>query len=415
MDHSTDVKSTRTHGDKTKIMIALFGHGKTTKAIAKKLGNCLIFDDRFKEESQDEFGNRLLPPSMFSTCRGDIQIPSPGFPPNHTLIQQSTNLVSEYDFYEKDIPFSIWISGTNGKTTTTQMIEHLLKNRDAVSGGNIGEPLANLDSKKPIWILESSSFTLHYTKNATPDMYLLLPIKPDHLSWHGNFEDYEEAKLSPIKRMKEGSIAIVPKKYENYPTNAKLVTYEDEYDLATTLGIDINQVKFKTPFLQDAILAMSTDKILFDTIDYEKMNSFKTDVHKLEEFKDMKDRIWVNDTKGTNVDATIEALKRYKNENILIILGGDDKGVSLDPLFEVIKTLHVEIFAIGTNTDKIVNLANKVDTKVTACYELTKAMEIIQKEHTSKTVALLSPAASSLDQFSSYAARGDLFKKLALS
>ena len=395
-------------------MIALFGHGKTTKAIAKKLGRCLIFDDKFKEESLDEFGNRLLPPKMFSTCKSTIQIPSPGFPPNHDLIKQADNLVSEYDFFEKDIPFSIWVSGTNGKTTTTQMIEHLLKDRGAISGGNIGEPLANLDSKKTIWILESSSFTLHYTKNATPDMYLLLPIKPDHLSWHGSFEEYEEAKLSPLKRMKEGTIAVVPKKYENYPTKARLITYEDEKELAKTLHIDIEKVEFKTPFLQDAILAMSTDKILFDVIDYEKINSFKTDIHKLEEFKDTQGRIWVNDTKGTNVDATIEALKRYQNEEILIILGGDDKGVSLDPLFKVIEPLHVKIFAIGSNTDKLVNLSNKIGKKVEACYELKNAMELIQKEHTTKTIALLSPAAASLDQFSSYAARGELFKKLAL-
>jgi len=394
--------------------IALFGHGKTTKAIAKRFGNCLIFDDSFKEESKDEFGNRLLPVKMFSTCKGDIQIPSPGFPPSHELIKTAPNLVSEYDFFEGDIPFSIWISGTNGKTTTTQMCEHLLQKKGAVSGGNIGEPLANLDKEKPIWILESSSFALHYTKKAAPDMYLLLQIKPDHISWHGSFEDYENDKLSPLGRMKEGSVAIVPSKYKDYPTKAKLLTYDNEYDLAKHFHIDIKKVTFKPPFLQDAILAMSSEKILFDKINYEKINSFKTDIHKLEEFQDSKERVWVNDTKGTNVDATIEAFKRYKNENILSILGGDDKGVSLDPLFEVLKPLHVKIFAIGSNTDKIVQLATKIGKEVVACYTLETAMELIQKEHTTDTIALLSPAAASLDQFSSYAARGELFKDFAL-
>jgi len=394
--------------------IALFGHGKTTKAIAKRFKNCLIFDDNFKEESQDEFGNRLLPPKMFSTCKSDIQIPSPGFPANHALVKVAPNLLSEYDFFKDDIPFSIWISGTNGKTTTTQMCEHLLKSRGAISGANIGQPLANLDNEKPIWILESSSFTLHYTKKATPDMYLLLPIKPDHLSWHGSFEDYENDKLSPLNRMKEGSVAVVPSIYKDYPTKAKLITYEDENDLAQTLGIDISKVAFKTPFLLDAILAMSPSKILFDTIDYAKINEFKTDKYKLEEFKDNKGRTWVDDTKGTNVDATIEALKRYKDENLLLILGGDDKGVSLDPLFACLEPLHVKIFAIGSNTDKIVKLATTIGKEVLACYELEKAMELIHKEHTNSTLVLLSPAAASLDQFSSYAARGDLFKKLAL-
>lgn len=395
-------------------MIALFGHGKTIKAIAKKEKNCLIFDDKFKDESRDEHGNRLLPPSMFSTCKSTIQIPSPGFPPNHTLIKQATNLVSEYDFYEKEMPFSIWISGTNGKTTTTQMCEHILKDRGAVSGGNIGEPLATLEREKNIWILESSSFTLHYTKKATPDIYLLLPIRPDHLSWHGSFEEYEESKLSLMERMREGDIAVVPKKYENYPTKATLVTYEDEEDLAQKFDIEIEKVKLKTPFLLDALLAMSVDKILYDTINYEKINSFKTDAHKLEEFKDAKGRVWVNDSKGTNVDATLEAIKRYKDKKLLLILGGDDKGMDLEPLFEALKSLHVEIFAIGSNSNRLVAMADKIDKKIEVCYTLEKAMQEIQKKHTTKTVTLLSPAAASLDQFSSYVARGDLFKKLAI-
>lgn len=395
-------------------MIALFGYGKTTRAIAKKYGNCLFFDDNFKEDSCDKDGNFLLPPSEFENYKSSIQIPSPGFPQDHKLIKQANNLVSEYDFFEKDMPCSIWISGTNGKTTTTQMLAYLLEKNEAISGGNIGTPLAELDKNAPMWILESSSFSLHYTKKATPDMYLLLPIKPDHISWHESFEEYEKAKLSPLDRMKEGNIAIVPAKYKNYVSKAKLITYEDENDLAKTMGIDINQVALKTPFLLDAILALSGTKIIYDEIDYEKINTFKTDVHKLEEFQDEKGRIWVNDTKGTNVDATIEALKRYKDEHLLLILGGDDKGVSLDPLFEALNPLHVKIFAIGANTDKIVLLANNIDKEVIACYELPKAMELIQKEHNNTTVALLSPAASSLDQFSSYAARGDLFKQLAL-
>ena len=395
--------------------IALFGYGKTTKAIAKRFKNCLVFDDNFKEESFDEFKNKLLPPSKFSTCKGDIQIPSPGFPPNHILVKEASNLVSEYDFFWEDMPFSIWISGTNGKTTTTQMITHLLATKGAISGGNIGTPLAQLDKNANIWVLESSSFTLHYTKKAYPGLYLLLPIKPDHISWHGSFEAYEEDKLSLLKRMKEGSVAIVPKKYKNYPTKAKLITYEDEFDLAKRLNIDIKKINFKTPFLMDAVFALGAFKILFDEVDYALINSFKTDAHKLEEFKDNQGRTWVNDTKGTNVDATIEALKRYKDENILLILGGDDKGVSLDPLFEVIKSLKVKIFAIGSNTEKIVKLANSIDKEVIACYNLESAMKFIDKIHSKDTLALLSPAAASLDQFSSYAARGELFKELALS
>jgi UDP-N-acetylmuramoylalanine--D-glutamate ligase len=396
-------------------MIALFGHGKTTKAIARKLKNCQIFDDHFKEKSFDEFGNELLPVSLFNPEKDDIQIPSPSFPLNHPLMKKATNLISEYDFFQKDMPFSIWISGTNGKTTTTQMLDFIFKDKGAQCGGNIGNPLANLNTDNKIWILETSSYMLFQTKIATPDIYLLLPVKPDHLSWHGSFENYEKAKLSPLARMREGSIAIIPQEYKNIETMAKKITYKNEYDLAKKMGIGIKKVNFQAPFLLDAVLALATEKIILGTIDFEKFNTFKTDAHKLEEFSDKKGRIWVNDSKGTNLDATLEAVKRYKDKNLILILGGDDKGVDLAPLFEMLKPLHVRVFAIGTNTDKIVDFCNDIDKNVTASYELKNAMREIQKIHTKDTIALLSPAASSLDQFNSYIERGDIFKFLALN
>lgn len=396
-------------------MISLFGNGKTTKAIAKKLGNCQIFDDAFTCKDKDEWGNLLLPPVEFNPNTSTIEIPSPGFPPHHTLIQQAKNITSEYDFFANIMPFSIWISGTNGKTTTTQMCEHLLKAQGAVSGGNIGTPLAELDEKAPIWILETSSFTFHYTKKAKPDIYLLLPIKPDHLSWHGSMEAYIEAKLSVLARMREGSVAILPKEFADTKTLAHVIAYENEVDLAQKLGIDISKVNFKTPFLLDAVLAMSAQKVLLDTVDYDLINAFIIDHYKIEEFRDKRGRLWVDDSKGTNVDATMEALKRYKDEHILLVLGGDDKGVDLQELFDYMKTLHVKIFAIGSNTDKLVRMAQNDNIKVERCEVIEKAMALIHAEHTTQTVALLSPAAASLDQFKSYAHRGDKFKELALS
>lgn len=395
-------------------MISLFGYGKTTKAIAKKLDNCQAFDDKFIYKDSDE-STILLPPSHFEASKSQVEIPSPGFPPNHELIQKAQNIQSEYDFFYKDMPNSVWITGTNGKTTTTQMCTHLLKANGALAGGNIGEPLANLDSNAPLWLLETSSFTLHYTKIAKPEILIILPIKDDHISWHGSFKSYEQSKLSPMDRMSEGDVVILPAKYKEYPTMAMKITYEDEYDLAQKMELDILKVSFKTPFLMDAIMALCIQKILYNKVDYELINTFRTDAHKLEEFSDRDGRIWVNDTKGTNVDATIEALKRYAKEEILIILGGDDKGAPLNELFETMQSLHVKIFAIGSNTDKIVEYAKDINKEVHACYELSKAIELIKPLHTKDTIALLSPAAASLDQFSSYIARGELFKTLALT
>ncbi len=393
--------------------LTLFGYGNTTKAIAKKFGNCQIFDDSFNGFAVDKkSGNEFLQSDMFDPNKSEIEITSPGIPPSNHLIQKAKNLVSEYDFFYDDMPYSVWISGTNGKTTTTAMIEFLLKTRGGVAGGNIGTPLANLDKKAPIWILETSSFTLHYTNKAKPNLYILLPISDDHTSWHGDFKEYEKSKLKPIQTLQEGEIAIVPKKYVSLKTDGFLIGYRSAEDLAKEFDIDIKKVDFVEPFLTDALLALATTKILFDEVDYEKINSFCIGEHRVEKVFDTKNRLWINDSKATNLDATLAAIKGLKDKDIFLILGGDDKGANLKPLFENLPK-NVSIFTIGENEEKLNKLAFSYDINSTPCQNLQNAINTISKIFTKQNqVALLSPAAASFDQFKSYADRGNQFKKM---
>ncbi|WP_456322812.1 UDP-N-acetylmuramoyl-L-alanine--D-glutamate ligase [Hydrogenimonas sp.] len=404
--------------------LSLFGYGKTTRAIADKLGPATFYDDKIVIPHKDESGNLLMPPSMFDPSRSDLEIPSPGFPPNHPLIEKARNLISEYDlflskkgedFIRHRAPYTIWISGTNGKTTTTRMVTHLLAHRGAICGGNIGTPLAQMSPKAPIWVLETSSFTLHYTRFAKPDLYLLLPITPDHLSWHGGAEEYAADKLKPLRSMQEGEAILLPEAFKDTPTDGFKIPYDSLEKLARYFGIDIEKVNFEGVFLLDALLALGVSKILFDEIDYEKINSFTLDPHRQEKIIDRHGRIWINDSKATNIDATIQALPPWEKRKIHLILGGDDKGVDLNPLFEALKSYDVTIYAIGQNAEKIVSLGEKHDMKTNICKTLARAIEDIDAHHTDQSVALLSPAAASLDQFSSYAARGDLFKELISS
>jgi UDP-N-acetylmuramoylalanine--D-glutamate ligase len=277
-------------------------------------------------------------------------------------------------------------------------------------GGNIGTPLAELSQDAKIWILETSSFTMHYTNQAQPNIYVLLPIHPDHLSWHGSLSEYEDAKLKPIKQMREGEVAIVPAKYKNIKTSAHLVTYDDEKDLAKHFDIDAGSVKFKGAFLVDALLAMAVDKVLFDRVDYEKINAFELDPHRQEELKDSKDRLWVNDTKATNIDAALAALKRYEDSYMHLILGGDDKGVDLHELFDGLKNYKVKIYNIGSNKQRLSNLAKEYGVDFVMCENLVDAVGKIDLALKEDEVALLSPAAASLDEYSSYAQRGEEFK-----
>ncbi len=408
--------------DKNKL--ALFGYGKTTRAIANALENkCIFFDDTIQEVKKDELGNIIYPSKDFRALDFTLAITTPSLPPSHPLIKEANNLFSEYDFFLSEqspivdgkTPFTIWISGTNGKTTTTQMLTHLLEDKGAVSGGNIGTPLAKLDKNAPIWVLESSSFTLHHTKFAKPNIYLLLPITPDHLNWHGSKEAYEADKLKPLTLMQEGELALIPKGLTIPDTNAWVVEYESIEDIAKFFDIDPSKIKFKGAFLLDSILALAVQKALFEEADYEKINSFTLDAHRQEEIIDSRGRIWINDSKATNVDAAFQAIKGFSDRKIHLILGGDDKGVDLNEFFDSIKDFELIIYAIGSNTNKLIDLSKKYNIPFKECHTLEHALKAIDKNLQRDEYALLSPAAASLDQFNSYAHRGDTFKDFVKS
>lgn len=391
----------------------LFGYGLSTKAIAKKLGGgCTFFDDNIDEAYRDENNNIIKPSKEFNPDESSLEITTPSLPPKHPLIQSAQNLLSEYDYFFKDMPFNIWISGTNGKTTTTQMLTHLLEKRGAICGGNIGTPLAQLDQNANIWILETSSFTLHHTNTASPNIYLLLPITPDHLDWHGTAAEYETDKLKPLLEMKEGELALIPKGLNLPETSAYIVEYDSDNFICDYFDLDSSKLRYKGAFLQDALLSLAITKVLFDEANYDLLNNFTRDAHRQEEFKDNKNRLWVNDSKATNIDAVIQAVKTYSDRHIHLILGGDDKGMDLTMLFEGIEAYELTLYTIGENSSKLFSLAAKYKISASESKTIENAVIQIDKKHTFNSVALLSPAAASFDQFDSYKHRGERFIEL---
>ena len=381
--------------------LRILGKGKTALALKKRFPDATLYDDNDLES--------------FDKNSNDLTIVSPGMPPHNKLVLSSKNIISDYDLFYDEMPFTIWISGTNGKTTTTQMCQYLLEKFDSCYGGNIGVPLSGLNKDKKIWILETSSFTLHYTKKAKPNIYILLPITEDHITWHGNFDEYKKAKLKPLELMSETDVAIIPALYKDFKTSAHTIYYNSSDDLCNHFKIDKTKIKFNEPFLLDAIMAMISRKIIFGDVDYDLINSYKIDKHKVEEFRDSKNRLWIDDSKATNYDATINALVPYKDKNIHIIIGGDDKGASLKPLFENIKELDIVIYAIGSNTQRVLNYCEEFKISCVKCEYLEQAVKNIDKNLKENSIGILSPAAASLDQFKSYAHRGDEFKKFVKS
>ncbi|HIE35103.1 MAG TPA: hypothetical protein EYP79_02755 [Campylobacterales bacterium] len=192
------------------------------------------------------------------------------------------------------------------------------------------------------------------------------------------------------------------------------IFYEDTKELANYFDIDIKKLTLKEPFLLDGILALAVTKILFDKIDYDLINSFKIDHHKLEEFFDKNGRLWVDDSKATNIDASIKAVKRYRDKKIYLIAGGDSKGADLEPFIKFLKDFNIEIFAIGKDGKNIFDLSKKYSIKCRLSLTLQNSIKEIKKVLDKNSVALLSPGCASLDQFSSYKERGEVFKRLAL-
>ena len=204
--------------------IRILGKGITALALKDKFPNATLYDD-------NDF-------NQYDLNSNEFTVVSPGIPPYNDMVLNSKNLISDYDLFASVMPFSIWISGTNGKTTTTQMTQHLLKEYGSIYGGNIGVPLSHLDEKAPIWILETSSFTLHYTNKTKPNIYILLPISEDHITWHGSFEEYKNAKLKPLSLMNENDIAIIPAEFKDFKTDAHVITYNNSDDLCKHFVID---------------------------------------------------------------------------------------------------------------------------------------------------------------------------------
>jgi len=395
----------------------LFGYGITTKAIASNFGGgCQFFDDKTDKRYIDRDNNIISPSSEFNPNSSDLEITTPSLPPSHPLINSAKNLISEYDYFlspkfSDKIPFNIWISGTNGKTTTTQMLTHLLSNKGALSGGNIGTPLGSLDKNAPIWILETSSFTLHHTNMVYPNIYLLLPITPDHIDWHTTQDEYIKSKLKPLEGMREGEMALIPKGLQIPQTDAFVVEYDSSKSIAEFFDIDISKVNFKGAFLEDALLSLAITKALFNEIDYNLINSFKVDNHRQEEILDSQNRLWIDDSKATNVDASIKAIECFGDRYIHLILGGIDKGADLTPLFQTLSRYNLKIYTIGTNAQKLIELAQKYNIDSIKCDTLSNAISQIDKILKIDEVALLSPASASFDQFKSYQDRGDKFKE----
>jgi len=359
--------------------------------------------------------------------------PSPGISVEHEALQQAKNLnipiQTDIDIYLKySHSYNILVTGTNGKTTTVSMLEHLLKgflrNKSISAIGNIGKPVLDfLDQKIDIAIIEISSFQIESSSRLESEIGLLLNIEEDHIDRHKSFEIYKSLKLRVLR---ESNINI--SKLENKIAGKEFYDYEDYFPEPHILN---NPALKKWPMhdvfnLKASLLALKLileekeNLKIYDVNDFlDKaigvFASFEKQPHRYEVLGKVNDVTYVNDSKATNFDATLKSIESSRNlnkqGNIYLICGGDLKEQDLSKENAVIFKEIKKCFIYGKDKDLLKELLSHF-TNCVSCPDLDSAYSLAKEESGSGDLVLLSPACSSTDMFEDYRERGLRFKEL---
>jgi UDP-N-acetylmuramoylalanine--D-glutamate ligase len=376
--------------------------------------------------------------------RHDLIVISPGVPmiirPIIEAQARGIEVISEIELAYRflNAPL-IAVTGTNGKTTTTSLLQHIFKlsGKDVFVGGNIGTPLIDyvLSGRKSDYVIaEISSFQLECIKNFKPSISVLLNVTEDHLDRYPSFEDYIYAKSRIFMNQDKSDIAVL--NFDDSYVRAISERINAEQFFFTTKGylergayydgafqFRRGNDKQKTVFAKDSFLkgehnrenmlaAVSVALLcgLPEDIIEKALLTFKGLPHRMEFVDEVEGVSFFNDSKGTNVGACIKSLESL-NPPIILIAGGKDKGGSYLPLKNVIQKKVTALILIGEAKKRMQkDLGGVVPTFLADTLE--KAVkEAFNKAEEGDTV-LFSPACSSFDMFKSYEHRGECFRTL---
>ena len=367
----------------------------------------------------------------------DFAITSPGIPPKSEIFQKlkekNIPIISEIEFAYKntDIPF-IAITGTNGKTTTTALVSHILSKKfSAPVCGNIGVPPSDLiDEDLDFLVCEISSYQAEMTETFKPLISCWTNFTPDHIDWHGGLDNYFNAKAKIFKGKQAPAWAVLnyndPKLREFAKKCKNAVMFDDNEDCYIKddsiffRGEEIIKLS-DCPLLghhnyQNIMCGVVIAKLLdMDNDDIrERIMSFRAPEHRLEKVREKDGITFYNDSKATNPEASIVAINSFNDVDVALILGGRDKNTDLTQMCESINKHINTVLLIGEATQRfeenlIKNGFSNIIKEETMESAIDKAISL------KPDVVLLSPACASFDMFKSYEHRGEVFKEYVLS
>ncbi len=373
----------------------------------------------------------------------DFIVVSPGVPleikPLQKAQDKGVEIISEIELASQfiDAPI-IAITGTNGKTTTTTLIGEILKKsgKHVFVGGNIGNPLIEyvMEGKKADFIVaEISSFQLEGIREFRPHISVLLNITEDHLDRYPSMEAYIQAKGLIYRNQKHTDYAIInaddmlvnrltrgiePRKvgFSRERVVVDGICYAEGRILSRIRGesvYDPERFRMKGVHnIENAMASIAVCEIAGCSRDniQEAIEAFHGLPHRVEFVADIDGVSYYNDSKGTNIGATMMALQGFKG-NVILLAGGKDKGGDYSVMIPLIQEKVKGMVLFGEARDKINQSIGKY-TDTVLSKDLKEAMEVVRKSATRGDIVLLSPACSSFDQFSGYAERGRKFVEL---
>ena len=303
------------------------------------------------------------------------------------------------------------VTGSNGKTTTVEMIGHVFREagEPVVVAGNVGTALSSLVGHvgpEVTVVCEASSFQLEDADAFAPDVAILLNLVPDHLDRHGTFDAYREAKRRIFARQGPDDVAVAPAEM-TIPGAARRASLP-------RLGPEDVGVRglHNVRNAEAAAAACLACGIPAQTV-RAALRTFAGVPHRLEEVARAAGVVWVNDSKATNVDAALTALASFADGGVHLILGGQGKGQDFSPLRDPVRERCVAVYLIGEDALAIRDALGPDAPPAVHAGTLESAVASARSAVRPGETVLLSPACASFDQFRDFEARGDRFRELS--
>ncbi|MEC7752055.1 MAG: UDP-N-acetylmuramoyl-L-alanine--D-glutamate ligase [Myxococcota bacterium] len=358
-------------------------------------------------------------------CIADVEqaIWSPGIPLSHPLAiglaAAGCEILSEVAFAAPDLPPVIGVTGTNGKSTVTGLLVHLISRsgRHAVAAGNIGTPVSEValqtkHTAPEIVVLELSSYQLELPLGLSPVGAILTNLAPDHLDRYADVTTYYRTKWRLVEALSSAGLAVLPKNDDAVETLAAAVIPKTRLERCDGSLVDgwvtgeaLDSPSGRMNLAQAATMARYLG--IPEAALRQGGEDFDGLPHRRQVIGRFGGRLWIDDSKATNVAAVVAALHDAK-EPVVILLGGQGKGEDYEPIADAMMGRRVQAICYGQDGAALAKATGgqRVET-------LAEAVDIARDSAPLGATILLAPACASFDQFTDYAERGRVFASLA--